>query len=114
MLFYGDVIKPEYRGMKYDSIASQTDLASTLLHQLNMDASPFEYSKNLFNPYAPRYAYYAFDEGFGFIEPKGRLCWHVKENRTEFEKVNSLEDQKKIVKDGQAFLQVLMGEYFRY
>ncbi len=114
MLFFGDVIKPEYRGMKYDSIASQTDLASTLLHQLNIDASAFTYSKNLFNPYEPRYAYYAFDEGFGLIKSVGRLCWHVKENKTEFEKVNSNEDKIKITKEGQAFLQVLTGEYFRY
>jgi phosphoglycerol transferase MdoB-like AlkP superfamily enzyme len=114
MLFYGEVIKPEYRGMKYDSIASQTDLASTLLHQLNLDATQFTYSKNLFNPYAPRYAYYAYDEGFGLVKPEGHLCWDVKDKRTEFEKINSEEDKKKITSEGQAFLQILIGEYFRY
>ncbi len=114
LLFFGDVIKPEYRGLLNDSIASQTDLASTLLHQLNMDAENFIYSKNLFNPYTPHNAYYAFDEGFGIVAAEGSMAWNVKDNRTEFEKVNSIEDGKKLKQQGQAFLQFLMDEYFRY
>lgn len=114
MLFYGEVIKPEFRGMKYDSIVSQTDLASTLLHQLNLDAKAFSYSKNLFNPYAPRYAFYAFDEGFGLLKPEGQLCLRANENKTEFEKVNVASDKEIILKEGKAFLQILSGEYFRY
>lgn len=114
LLFFGDVIKPEYRGLLNDSIASQTDLASTLLHQLNMDAENFIYSKNLFNPYTPHNAYYAFDEGFGIVAAEGSMAWNVKDNRKEFEKVNSIEDGKKLKQQGQAFLQFLMDEYFRY
>lgn len=113
MLFFGDVIKPEFRGMKYDSIASQTDLASTLLHQLNLESSQFRYSKNLFNPYTTHSAYYAFDEGFGFVADEGSLAWHV-DGRTEFEKYNSPGAEKKLKTEGQAFLQVLIHEYFTF
>lgn len=42
------------------------------------------------------------------------MAWNVKDNRTEFEKVNSIEDGKKLKQQGQAFLQFLMDEYFRY
>lgn len=114
MLFYGEVIRPEYRGMKYDSVASQTDLASTLLHQLDLDASGFIFSKNLFNPYAPRYAWYAFDEGFGIVKPEGRIAWHVKDNRTQFEQFPNPADQPKTLKQGQAFLQFMSEKYFSY
>ncbi len=114
MLFFGEVIKPEYRGMKYDSVASQTDLSSTLLHQLDLESSQFTYSKNLFNPFTKKYAYYAFDEGFGIVKPEGNLVWHVKENKTEFVKANSPDAELEMKKEGQAFLQYLMGEYFRY
>jgi phosphoglycerol transferase MdoB-like AlkP superfamily enzyme len=113
MLFFGDVIKPEFRGMKYDSIASQTDLASTLLHQLNFDASAFRYSKNLFNPYSPHCAYYAFDEGFGYVAPQGSLAWHTN-GRKEFEKYNSAEAGKQLKLEGQAYLQVLVHDYFTF
>lgn len=114
MLFYGEVIKPEYRGMKYDTVASQTDLASTLLHQLDLDAGPFTYSKNLFNPYTNHFAFYAFDEGFGWVDPRGQLAWHVKENKTEFVKADSPAHEAEMKKEGQAFLQTLMKEYFEY
>jgi phosphoglycerol transferase MdoB-like AlkP superfamily enzyme len=114
LLFYGEVIKPEFRGMKYDQVASQTDLASTLLHQLNIDASAFTYSKDLFNPYTKHFAYYAFDEGFGWVKPEGHLTWHVKDNRTEFVEAKSPQETEQMKKEGQSFLQTLMGEYFKY
>lgn len=114
LLFYGEVIKPEYRGKKDSVVASQTDVAATLLKQLGISAQRFPYSKNLFNPYSPRHAFYSFDEGFGLIKSEGQLAWYVKENRTEFENVHSPEEKTKIVKEGQAFLQVLMNEYFKY
>jgi phosphoglycerol transferase MdoB-like AlkP superfamily enzyme len=114
MLFYGEVIRPEFRGMKYDSVASQTDLAATLLHQLDLDASEFMFSKNLFNPYSPNYAWYAFDEGFGIVKPEARLAWHVKENRTQFEQAASPADRDKALKEGKAFLQFMSERYFSY
>ncbi|MDQ3111035.1 MAG: sulfatase-like hydrolase/transferase [Bacteroidota bacterium] len=114
MLFYGEVIRPEFRGMKYTEVSSQTDLASTLLHQLNMNAEQFTYSKNLFNPYSKRFAYYAVDEGFGWVKPGGNVTWYVKDNRTEFVKAGSPQQEAQLKKEGQAFLQVLMGEYFRF
>lgn len=114
MLFYGEVIRPEYRGMKYTEVASQTDLASTLLGQMDIDSRDFRYSKNLFDTGSPRYAYYAFDEGFGLVKPEGQLAWHVKDGRREYEKYSQPADQTKIMREGQAFLQVLMEEYFSF
>ena len=114
MLFYGDVIRPEFRGMKYAEVSSQTDLASTLLHQLGMNAEKFTYSKNLFNPYSKHFAFYSFDEGFGWVKPEGHFVWHVKDNRTEFVKADSPQEEAQMKKEGQAFLQILVGEYFKY
>jgi phosphoglycerol transferase MdoB-like AlkP superfamily enzyme len=114
MLFYGEVIKPEYRGMTYDSVASQTDLAATLLAQLDIGAGEFRFSKNLLNPYSPNYAWYAFDEGFGLVKPEGRLTWHVQDGRIDHAEVATPAEQTLIVNQGKAFLQVLMEEYFNY
>lgn len=114
MLFYGEVIKPEYRGMKYDSISSQTDLAATLLHQLNMDASAFSFSKNLFNPHTPHFAWYAFDEGFGLVTPEGHVTWAVKDGATQFEQFRTPADKQPAIRRGQAYLQILTERYFSY
>lgn len=114
LVFYGNVIKPEFRGMKYHAICSQLDLASTLLHQLNMDASPFVWSKNLFNPYTPQLAVYAFDEGFGIIRPQEHLVYHIHENRFEFEKYLSASSKTRLTREGKAYLQRVTEEFWKY
>lgn len=68
LIFYGDVIKEEFRGKVYDKTGSQNDLPATLLSQLNIDAKDFKWSKNLLNPYAKHFAYFSWDDGFGFVE----------------------------------------------
>jgi len=67
LLFYGDVLKKEYRGKKMDKVGSQQDIASTLLKQLHLDAQDFIWSKNLLNPYTPDFAFFSWDNGLGFI-----------------------------------------------
>jgi len=70
LLFYGDVIKDEYKGRKFDHIGSQTDIAATLLTQLNIPAKEFIWSKNLLNPYTKPFAFFSWDNGMGFIDNK--------------------------------------------
>jgi phosphoglycerol transferase MdoB-like AlkP superfamily enzyme len=114
MLFFGDVLKPEFRGMKYDSVASQTDLASTLLHQLDMDASEFHYSKNLFNPTIHHCAFYTFDEGFGFVDQDGsHITWNT-DGREEYLLENTPGEKLKMLQEGKALLQFLSEEYASY
>ena len=36
LLFYGDVIKPGFRGTKITKVGNQTDIAATLLNQLRI------------------------------------------------------------------------------
>ncbi len=52
--------------------ASQIDLAATLLAQMGLPHDDFDYSKDIFAPAPPRkFAYYAFDEGFGVVDETG-------------------------------------------
>ena len=52
-------------------IGNQTDLAATLLHQLGLPADDFTFSKDLMNPQTPQYAFYTFQNGFGWIDESG-------------------------------------------
>ena len=70
LLFFGEVIKEEYRGKIFDRVGSQIDLASTLLHQLNFDTRKFSWSKNLLNPHTKSFAYFSWDNGMGFMDNK--------------------------------------------
>jgi len=110
MLFYGDVIKEPYRGTKIKRLSNQSDLAATLLNQLNLDSSPFAWSRNLLNPYAPEFAYYSFEEGLGWIRPEGHFVYEARVNHFS---EDSLPEASKnsIKKEGKSFLQVLFQEY---
>ena len=66
LLFRGFVIKTELKGTKISKIDSQTDLISTLLKQVNMYASRYTWSKDLLNPSTPEFAFFNWDNGFGF------------------------------------------------
>lgn len=68
LLFFGDVIKDEFKGRKFDNVGSQTDIAATLLSQMNIPTHQFTWSKNLLNPYNKPFAFFSWDNGMGFID----------------------------------------------
>lgn len=75
MLWIGGVLE---KTGTIDQIGSQTDLPQTLLYQLSTDAQEFRFSRNLLGSYDTPFAYYAFNDGFGFITPEGTFIWdHV-------------------------------------
>ena len=68
LLFFGDVIKDEFKGQKIDLVGSQQDLAATLLAQLNISHKEFLWSNNLLNPYTNHFAFFTWDNGLGFVK----------------------------------------------
>lgn len=112
LLFYGNVIKKEFRGHKVNRLANQMDIATTLMKQLDLDSTPFKWSRDLFNPYAPVFAYYSFEEGFGWITKDGHFVY---EPRTDHYHEDGIPDSLKESnrKQGKSFLQVLFDEYMK-
>lgn len=113
LLFYGEVIKDEYRGQTFDSIMSQTDIAATLLSQLNMPFDKFQWSKDVFNPQAPQFAYYGYDNGFGWITPTGNFAYLMGGKIIEY-KFDSKADSTKLTRNGKAFVETLYQQYLDY
>jgi len=131
MVLWGNVIKDEFKGYKSKKICSQIDIASTLFHQLQIPADRFKWSKNLFNPYTPEFAYFETSDGFGWVRPalpegKGAsplrgdgsgasyLAYSHPMNRYYFEKTNSPEEKNRLEKEGKSYLQVMFQEYTDY
>lgn len=73
MLWLGGVL--EKNGVEVNKIASQTDIASTLLHQLGLNAYAYNWSKNIFDNSTLPWAFYTFNNGFGFIQPQKELVF---------------------------------------
>lgn len=113
LLFYGNVIKPEYRGKQCTKIGSQVDIAAMLLKQMDLDSGQFHWSKNLLNSHSPQFAYTAFEEGIGWVRPEGDFYYDKKLDHFYSFDVDSLHAER-IVKEGKAFLQAVFREYMEY
>ncbi|MCD6091191.1 MAG: sulfatase-like hydrolase/transferase [Bacteroidales bacterium] len=110
LLFYGPVLKPEFRGTIIKHLGYQPDLVATLLPQLNMDASEFPWSKNLLDSTSGKFAYTAYEEGFVWSRPCGQISY---EKRLNYYYKNTVPQAQfdSISKEGKAFLQVLYQDY---
>jgi phosphoglycerol transferase MdoB-like AlkP superfamily enzyme len=60
-----------------ENLASQTDLAATLLAQLDINAEEFIFSKNIISTDYIAYSFYTFNNGFGFQKPGKLLLYNT-------------------------------------
>ncbi len=112
MIFYGDVIKKEYRGKVFDQTGSQQDLAATLLAQLKLDSKDFTWSKNLLNPSVKHFAYFTWDNGFGFVQNKHTVTFdnvgkHVLYNNHPSDSAQT----NKLLHSGKAYIQSVYQQF---
>jgi hypothetical protein len=108
-MFYGDVLKEEFRGTVWNKLGNQHDLPATLLCQLGLQASKFPFSKDLFNPAVPEFAYYSTEDGVGWIRPHGYFTYDKTTDFYYWWTDPNLPDS--IKQEGKAYLQTVFGEY---
>jgi phosphoglycerol transferase MdoB-like AlkP superfamily enzyme len=112
LLFWGDVIKPEFKGAKINKIGSQTDLVSTLLKQVNMDASRYTWSKDLLNPSTPEFAFFNWDNGFGFATKDQVISYdNVGKNIILRKNEANSKIDNELVRYGKAHMQEVFQQY---
>ncbi len=109
LLITGGALKQEWKGKTIHKVGSHTDIAATLLGQLNKAATNFPYSKNLFNATNPAFAYYAFDNGFGMVTDSATVIYDHNRNAVITEKSNPWLENK-----GKAFLEIQFQENLDY
>ncbi len=91
-------------------IGSQIDIASSLLNQLKIESSEFEFSKNLFGNKTMPWAYFAFNDGFGYIKPKKILVWD-NIGKIPITKIGNVEEKDII--EGKSMLQYTYSDFLR-
>lgn len=69
MLWLGGALKGKTAII--DTLASQTDLAATLLKQLNLPANDYIWSTSIFQENRIPFAYFTYNNGFGWKKPAG-------------------------------------------
>lgn len=73
MLWLGGAL--EKQAMEVPQIVSQIDISATLLHQVGLNAYAYNWSKNIFDPKTKHWAFFSFNNGFGFIQPKKEMVF---------------------------------------
>jgi phosphoglycerol transferase MdoB-like AlkP superfamily enzyme len=113
LIFAGDVIKPEFKGKRIHMLGSQTDLAATILSQLKIEHQQFNWSKDLLNKDTKPFAFYSYDNGFGWVNPAQTIVQDNINKQIIFNsqpKLNSEENLRK----GQSYMQKVFEEYLAY
>lgn len=113
LLFAGNVIKNEFKGRRMNMISSQTDIAHTLLSQLNINPKRYVWSKNLMNPYTKPFAYYSCREGLGWVSEKDTLVYYYEPNKITDNKIHSA-NKDSVLNTSKAFLQNLFQQYLDF
>lgn len=73
LLFFGEVIKPEFQGLKVEKIMNQSDLPGTLLAQLGIENRRFPWSRNVMAEDYQEYAFYTTKGVLGVKTPQQEL-----------------------------------------
>jgi phosphoglycerol transferase MdoB-like AlkP superfamily enzyme len=105
MLWLGGAVK---EARKITTIGNQTDLAATLLSQLDLPHPEFTFSKNMADPSYPAYAFYTYHNGFGFIDHTGVSAYDNESNQPLLE--NPKEGSQERINKGKALLQTLYDD----
>ncbi|MEY3679303.1 MAG: hypothetical protein RI924_1444 [Bacteroidota bacterium] len=114
LIFFGEVIKPVYRGTRINKIGGQTDLAKTLLNQLGMESTAFNWSKDLFQDKSLDFAFYSWDNGFGWINKEQAVSFDNVGKTILYQQKTTLNKQVNHLKQGKAYLQTVFQEYLDY
>ncbi len=114
LLFFGDVISPEFKGKVVENVYSQLDITYTLLKQMKLEQESKQYvwSKDMFNPYTKPFAFYCSFSGSGFITDKGFVGYQHGLKDLVFNTVKdnpALTDS--LVRFGKAFQQSVYEDY---
>lgn len=113
-LFFGEVIKKEYRGRVMDKTCMQADIAATLMKQCGKSTETLPWSRDLFNPYTKPWAFYVMHEGGAFVNDTNYVGFNTIKN--SFFVTNSTDSAtiKKNRKYGEAMQQVLFDEFLKF
>jgi phosphoglycerol transferase MdoB-like AlkP superfamily enzyme len=107
MIWLGGALKTQDTIIK--NIASQTDVAATLLTQLQLKCADFNFSKNILTTTYIPYSFFTFADGFGFLKPDKQLIYSTATNT--YTAMDSKQDSID-KKQGKAYLQSIYSDFY--
>jgi phosphoglycerol transferase MdoB-like AlkP superfamily enzyme len=113
LLMFGEVIDKKYQGLSIEKIGSQTDIAATLLQQLNIQQKNYKWSKDLLNKGSADFAFYSYDNGLGWVDGnKNYTMDNVTRKQSSGSNLQTSADSNMV--EGKAYMQMVFTEYLKY
>jgi hypothetical protein len=107
MLWIGGAVSKG--GSRVEKQGSQSDIPPTLFGQLGLPET-FPFGKDLLSDESASFAFYAFNEGFGFITDSSSVAYDHKLKKHVFWEGK---DPDNALQSGKSFLQVLFNDYLK-
>jgi phosphoglycerol transferase MdoB-like AlkP superfamily enzyme len=105
MLWIGGALSQ--KGLRIEKLGGQVDIPLTLLDQLGLKGD-FPFGKDMLSERSKSFAFYTYNEGFGFITDSSAVGFDLK-SRTSV--LSEGKDPEIAEKKGKALLQVLFNDY---
>lgn len=106
LLIIGGGIQPRI----IEGTGSQTDLAATLTGYMGLPQGAFPFSRNMLDSSYRPWAWYSFNNGFGYIKPKSQVVYDHVGNRLIY---SSGEVDSADFREGKALQQVFYGDFLK-
>jgi phosphoglycerol transferase MdoB-like AlkP superfamily enzyme len=90
------------------NIGSQTDIATTVLDQLGISSVDFKWGKDLLDSSAHQFAFYNFNNGFGFVTPSGIFTIDNISKKIIYQTGNI---DSVIINNGKAYMQISYQDF---
>jgi phosphoglycerol transferase MdoB-like AlkP superfamily enzyme len=108
MIWLGGALSVD--SLNITSTGSQVDLAATLLCQLGYKTNRFKFSKDLLSNGSKSFAYYAFNDGFGFVTDSSYVIFdHTSRKMIEKKGVNTDKITEQAYSFFSAYQEVFLG-----
>ena len=107
MLWVGGAVSK--RDLRIEKLGSQVDIPTTLLDQLGIIGS-FPFGKDILSDQSKSFAFYTYNEGFGFITDSSAVGFDLK---SKMNVLSEGKDPESAEKKGKAYLQVLFNDYLK-
>jgi phosphoglycerol transferase MdoB-like AlkP superfamily enzyme len=107
MLWVGGALSK--KGVRIEKLGGQVDIPLTLLNQLGIK-SEFPFGKDLLSDKSKSFAFYTYNEGFGFLTDSSYVGFDLK-SRTSM--LSEGKDPVDAEMKGKAYLQVLFNDYLK-
>ena len=107
MLWIGGAVSE--RGIGINKLGSQVDIPVTILNQLGI-TNNFPFAKDLLSDQSKSFAFYTFNEGFGFITDSSAFFY---DHKQKMPVLTNGKDPDYAGENGKAYLQVLFNDYLQ-